>query len=168
MPITMYQASAPVLTRVLTNLSNVLGKAAAHAEAKKINPSVLISARLYPDMLPFSSQIQIATDHAKGCVARLAGMDPPRYEDTETTFPDLVARIKTTLSYIATIKPAQIDGSEERPIRLKLGTHEINTQGQPYLLNVVLPNVYFHVVTAYAILRHNGVDIGKTDFLGKD
>lgn len=168
MSITMYQASVPVFTRFLTTLATILEKAAAHAEAKKIDPAVLVNARLYPDMLPLARQIYIATDHAKGCVARLAGTEPPRYDDVEVTFPDLVARIKKTLAFIATFQPQQIDGSEEREIRLKLGKHEINTRGLPYLLNIATPNIYFHLVTAYAILRHNGIEIGKLDFLGQD
>ncbi len=166
MPVSMYQASVPVFTRTLTNLSAILQKAAAHAEAKKIDPAVLINARLYPDMLPLKTQIYVATDNAKGCTARLAGVEPPRFEDVEQTFPDLVARLKKTIDFMATIKPAQIDGSDERDIRFKLGSREVNMKGMPYLLHLALPNVYFHVVTAYAILRHNGVEIGKSDFLG--
>lgn len=166
MSITMYQASVPVFSKLLNNLAAILQKAAAHAEAKKIDPSVFINSRLYPDMLPFARQVYIATDHVKGCVARLAGHEPPRYEDIEVTFPDLVARLKKTVAFINTFKPEQIDGTEEKSIHFKLGPHEVNTKGLPYLLEVATPNVYFHITTAYAILRHNGVEIGKSDFLG--
>lgn len=166
MSITMYQSSVPVFTRLLDNLAAILQKAAAHAEAKKIDPAALINARLFPDMLPFKSQIYIATDNAKGCVARLAGIEPPRYEDVEETFPDLVARLKKTVSFLGTLKPEQIDGSEARDIHIKFSSHEVKMKGLPYLLHYATPNVYFHVTTAYAILRHNGVEIGKRDFLG--
>lgn len=166
MSISMYQASVPVFTRLLNNLAAILQKAAAHAEAKKIDPAVLINSRLYPDMFPLARQVYIATDNVKGCVARLAGQEPPRYEDIEVTFPDLVARLKKTVDFINTFKPAQIDGTEEKEIYLKFGRHELNMKGLPYLLELATPNVYFHITTAYAILRHNGVEIGKNDFLG--
>lgn len=166
MSISMYQASVPVFTRMLGNLAAILQKAAAHAEAKKIDPAVFISARLYPDMLPLKAQIYIATDNAKGCVARLAGVEPPRYDDVEETFPDLAARLKKTIAFLETFKPQQIDGSETRDIHIKFSSHEVNMKGLPYLLHYATPNVYFHVTTAYAILRHHGVEIGKKDFLG--
>ncbi len=167
MTISMYQASVPVLTRMLNNLAAILEKGAAHAEAKKIDPAVLVSGRLYPDMLPLSKQIQIATDMAKGCVARLAGQEPPKHEDGETTFPELVARINKTAAYISTFKPQQIDGSEEKTITLQMRSGPLTFAGMPYLLNFVYPNFYFHVTTAYDILRHSGVEVGKQDFLGK-
>lgn len=167
MSITMYQSSVPVFTRVLDSLAAILQKTAAQAEAKKIDPAVLINARLFPDMLPFKSQVYIASDNAKGCVARLAGIEPPRYEDVEETFPDLVARLKKTVSFLETLQPEQIDGSETRDIHIKFSSHEVKMKGLPYLLHYATPNVYFHVTTAYAILRHNGIDIGKKDFLGK-
>jgi hypothetical protein len=167
MTISMYQACIPPLTRVLNNLAGILEKAAAHCEAKKIDPAVLIGSRLYPDMFALGRQVQIATDNAKGCAARLAGIDPPRYEDTETTFPELVARLRKTVDFLATFKPAQIDGSEERTITLAMRHNTLTFPGQTYLLTYALPNVYFHVTTAYAILRHNGVEVGKQDFLGK-
>jgi hypothetical protein len=167
MTISMYQACVPPLTRVLNNLAVILEKAAAHCEAKKIDPAVLIGSRLYPDMFAFARQVQIATDNAKGCAARLAGIDPPRYEDTETTFPELIARLRKTADFLATFKPAQIDGSEERTITLTMRHGTLVFPGQTYLLTYALPNVYFHVTTAYAILRHNGVEVGKQDFLGK-
>ncbi|MCC7260378.1 MAG: DUF1993 domain-containing protein [Alphaproteobacteria bacterium] len=168
MTLSMYQASLPAFVRILTNLSAILTKAEAHAAAKKIDPSVLINARLAPDMFPLARQIQIATDGVKGCAARLAGIDVPSYADTETTFAELQARIAKTITFMQSVKPAQIDGSEERDIQLKVGGHELKFKGQPYLLTFVIPNFYFHVTTAYAILRHNGVEIGKQDFLGRD
>ena len=167
MNISMYQASVPVFSRALNNLAAILEKAAAHAEAKKIDPAVLINYRLYPDMLPFSRQIQIATDGAKGGVARLAGVEPPKYEDNEASLTDLVARLRKTVAYLESIKPEQIDGSEDKTVTWKTQTTTRNMQGMPYLLSHVTPNVYFHVTTAYDILRHCGVEIGKQDFLGK-
>jgi hypothetical protein len=164
----MYDASVPVFSRMLQNLGAILEKAAAHAEARKIDPAVLIQARLYPDMLPFAVQIYIATDTAKGAAARLAGQTPPRYEDVEITFPDLISRINKTLDYLATFKPEHIEGSEERDIYLKFGTQEVRTKGLPYLLHQATPNFYFHITTAYAILRHNGVELGKKDYLGRE
>jgi hypothetical protein len=162
----MYQASVPRFANTLKNLSAILDKAQAHAEAKKIDPLVLTSARLYPDMLPMKRQVHIACDSAKNVVARLAGVEPPKHEDIEETFVDLKARIAKTLDFIQTFKPAQIDGSEEKNIHLKLGQREIDFKGMQYLLGHALPNFYFHVTTAYDILRHNGVEIGKRDYLG--
>lgn len=167
MAISMYRASVPPIVRSLTNLRTILEKAAAHAEARKIDPSVLLNMRLYPDMLPMSRQVQIATDNAKGVASRLAGMEPPKYEDNESTFPELVARIDKTLAYLGTFEPGQIDGSEERTITLPRRDTTLTIAGMPYLLEYVLPNFYFHVTIAYAILRHCGVEIGKQDFLGK-
>lgn len=166
MKISMYQASVPTFIRMLNNLSAVLDKGAAYADAKKIEPAVLINARLYPDMLPLVRQVQIAGDNAKGVAARLAGLEPPKYEDGETTFADLKARIQKTISYLNTLKPDQIDGSEDKTITVQMRDKAVTFQGMPYLLNTVLPNFYFHVTTAYDILRHNGVDLGKPDFLG--
>ncbi len=166
MSLTMYQASIPGFLRMLGNLSAILDKAAAHAEAKKIDPAVFINARLAPDMFPLSRQVQIATDMVKGCAARLAGIEVPRYEDNETTFADLQARIAKTKTFIQSVSAAQIDGSEERPITLKFGSRELNFLGQAYLLDFVLPNFHFHLTTTYAILRHNGVEIGKMDYVG--
>jgi hypothetical protein len=163
----MYQASVPVFARALVNLAVILEKAAAHAEARKIDPAVMIGYRLHPDMLPLARQIQIATDGAKGGVARLAGTEPPKFEDNEATFADLVARLRKTVAYLETIKPDQIDGSEDKTVTWKTQTTTRTMQGMPYLLNHVTPNVYFHVTTAYDILRHCGVEIGKQDFLGK-
>jgi hypothetical protein len=167
MTISMYQASVPIFIRMLNNLCAILEKAAAHAEAKKIDPSVLVNSRLYPDMLPLARQVQIASDQAKGCGARLAGMEPPKFEDNEETFPELIARIQKTMSFLRELKPEQIDGAEEKTITLQLRNDTMTFNGMPYLLNFALPNFYFHVATAYGILRHCGIDIGKRDYLGK-
>jgi len=166
MAISMYSASVPVCVRTLTNLGNVLDKGAAYAEAKKIDPSVLINARLFPDMFPLSRQVQIAVDIAKGCGSRLAGLEPPKYEDNETTFSELQARIDKTIAHLKTFTPAQIDGTEEKTISFTVGGRAVSFKGLDYLLYFVHPNVYFHVTTAYNILRHNGVEVGKMDFLG--
>lgn len=167
MKISMYQASVPVYIRMLTNLAAVLEKGAAHAEAKKIDPSVLIGSRLYPDMFPLSRQVQIATDNAKGPAARLAGVDVPKYEDNEKTFPELRGRIEKTIEFLRALRPEQIDGAEERTINLQVRGNTLTFNGLPYLLNFAMPNFYFHVTTAYDILRHNGVELGKQDYLGK-
>ena len=166
MQISMYQASIPIFVRMLDNLSKILELAVQYAEEKKIDPAVLVDARLAPDMYPLSRQVQIATDMAKGCAARLAGLDVPVYEDKETTFTELLARIARTIAFVQSVSPAQIDGSEEKTVTLKLRNQEISFLGLPYLLNFVLPNFYFHITTAYAILRHNGLAIGKKDFIG--
>ena len=166
MQITMYQASAPRFVHMLKNLSSMLDKAQAHAEARKIDPAALTTFRLYPDMFPFSRQVQVACDVAKGVAARLAGVEVPRHEDTEQTFPELKARIAKTIAFIETIRPEQIDGSEEKDIVVKLGKQEYRFKGMQYLLNWAYPNFYFHVTTAYNILRHNGVELGKRDFVG--
>jgi hypothetical protein len=165
--ISMYQASVPVFIRVLNNLGAILEKAAAHAEARKIDPAVLISSRLYPDMFPLVRQVQIASDGAKGGAARLAGVEAPAYEDNETTFPELVARVRKTAAYLETLKPEQFEASEDRTVSWQTRTSTKTMQGMPYLLNHVFPNLYFHATTAYDILRHNGVELGKQDFLGK-
>ncbi|MGZ4978009.1 MAG: DUF1993 domain-containing protein [Methylobacter sp.] len=166
MSLTMYQASIPVFLRMLGNLSAILDKAAAHAEAKKIDPSIFINARLAPDMFPLSRQVQIATDMDKGCAARLAGIEVPSYEDNEATFAELQARIDKTKTFIQSVSASQIDGSEERQVTLKFGSRELGFLGQAYLLDFVLPNFYFHITTTYSILRHNGVEIGKKDYTG--
>ena len=166
MSLSMYQASVPAYTQMLKSLSAVLKKAEAHAEAKKIDPSVFVNARLYPDMAPLSRQIQIATDQVKGGLARLAGTEPPKWEDTEITFADLQARLQKAIDFAASFKPEQIDGSETRDIVLKIGGQDMPFKGQQFLINFSLPNFYFHIVTAYDILRHNGVEIGKRDYMG--
>jgi uncharacterized protein len=166
MSISMYQASLPVLVRGMTNLQVILGKAEAHAAEKQIDPSVLTNARLAPDMLPLLRQVYIVSDTAKGCAARLAGVEAPKYDDVEQTFEELDARLQKTIDYLKEFNPQQIDGSEERPITLKMRVGPIEFTGLSYLLGFVLPNFYFHVTTAYDILRHNGVELGKLDYLG--
>jgi hypothetical protein len=167
MSISMYTASVPVFVRMLNSLAAVLEKGAAHAEAKKIDPSVLLGTRLFPDMFPLSRQVQIACDGVKGGAARLAGVDIPVYEDNEKSFAELVARCRKTVSFLESLKPAQIDGSEDKGITLEMRTGPVNFKGQQYLLNHVYPNFYFHVTTTYDILRHCGVELGKRDYLGK-
>ena len=166
MTISMYQASVPVFVRLLKNLSVILDKGQAHAEARKIPADVLPASRLIADMFTLSRQVQIASDQAKGAVARLAGVEVPKYEDKEQTFEELQARIAKTIAFVETFKAAQIDGSEDRDIRFSGHDHEFRFKGQDYLLEFVMPNFYFHIVTAYNILRKNGVDVGKRDFIG--
>jgi uncharacterized protein len=166
MLIDMYQSSIPVFVKMLCNLSAILDKAAIHVETRGIDPSVFINYRLAPDMYPLSRQVQIATDMAKGCAARLAGLEVPSYEDNETTFADLQARITKTVAFIQTVTPEQINGKENLALSFKIRGTEKSFIGLPYLLNFVLPNLYFHITTTYAILRHNGVELGKLDYLG--
>ena len=166
MNISMYQASAPRFVNTLKNLSAILDKAQAYADSKKIDPTVLTSYRLYPDMFTMARQVQVACDTAKGAVARLAGVEVPKHEDTERTLAELKARIAKTIEFIGTIKPSQIDGSEDKDIALKLGRQEVKFKGMQYLLGFAHPNFYFHATTAYDILRHNGLDIGKQDYIG--
>ena len=165
MAITMYQASAPVFIKLLGNLKAILEKAAAHAAAKKIDESVFVNARLAPDMLPLSAQVQIASDMARGTMARLAGAEPSPLEDKEKTNAELITRIDTAVAQVQSVKAAQIDGSETRQITRKLGGNTMTFTGLDYLLMFAMPNFYFHVTTTYAILRHNGVELGKGDFL---
>ena len=165
MTLSMYKASIPTLKHMLNSLASILEKAAAHAASKKIAPEVFINARLFPDMFALAKQVQIATDQAKGCAARLAGVDIPKFEDTESSFEELQARIARTIAFLDGFDASQIDGSEERDIAFQIHEKKFEFKGQTYLLNWVLPNFYFHVTTAYNILRHNGVDIGKRDFL---
>ncbi len=167
MSLSMYQASVPVFARGLTNLRNVLVKGQAHAAAKKIDEAVFINARLFPDMLPFARQIHIATDFARGTVARLSGVEPPKWEDNETTFADLIARIDNTIAAVNSFTAAQVDGSEARPVTRPVRGEPKVFSGVNYLLQYSLPNFYFHSTTAYAILRSNGVEVGKGDFIGK-
>ena len=165
MTISMYSASVPVLRHMLSNLAGILGKAATHAAAKKIDPAVLLNARLIPDMFPLLKQVQITTDNAKG-VARLAGLEVPKYEDNEASFEELQARIAKTMAFLDTLRPDQVDGSEQRDIVVQLRDKKYEFKGQDFLLKRLLPNFYFHLTTAYNILRHNGVEIGKNDYLG--
>ncbi|MEW6690669.1 MAG: DUF1993 domain-containing protein [Pseudomonadota bacterium] len=166
MQISMYLASAPRFVSGLKNLDAILDRARAHAAERGIDPLVLTASRLYPDMFPMSRQVQIACDTAKGAVARLAGAEVPRHEDTERSFEELKTRIAKTIAFIETFTPAQIDGSEERDIQLRLGTLEVRWKGLQYLLGFAWPNFHFHLATAYGILRHNGVELGKRDFIG--
>jgi uncharacterized protein len=166
MTISMYQTSVPVFQRSLTNLKGILQKAADHAAARKIDESVFLQSRLYPDMLAMGRQVQIAADFAKGCTARLAGQDVPKYDDTEATFAEMLARIDKTLAFIGGFKAEQIDGTEGRDISITIAGNPVAFKGQPYLVHFAIPNFYFHMSMAYAILRHNGVEIGKGDFLG--
>jgi uncharacterized protein len=167
MTISMYQASVPVFTRMLTSLKTILEKAAAHAAAKKIEESVLLGSRLYPDMFPLISQVHIATDFARGTAARLAGKEPPVYEDNEKSFAELVARTERSLDYLRTLKASEIDGSETREIVRKLRGEPKTFTGINYLLQFALPNFFFHMTTTYAILRHCGIELGKNDFIGR-
>ena len=166
MTISMYQASAPRFANALENLSAILAKAQAHVDAKKLDVTALTAYRLYPDMLPFTRQVQIACDAAKGAVARLAGAEIPKHEDVEQTLAELKARIAKTVDFVNTFRPAQIDGTEDKEIVLKIQGSEVKFKGMQYLLGFAVPNFYFHVVTAYDMLRHNGVEIGKRDFIG--
>lgn len=166
MTLSMFEASAPRFAHMLRNLDAILAKAEAYAAAKKIDPAVLLSARLFPDMFPFVKQVRIATDHAKGAVARLAGVEVPRFDDAEQSFEELRARVAKTIAFVESFSPGQIDGSEERQIALKVGGQDMAFKGMPYLLGFAIPNFHFHLVTAYNILRHNGLEIGKRDFIG--
>lgn len=167
MPISMYQASAPRFANILRNLSAILEKAEAHCAAKKIEPTALTTYRLFPDMFPLTRQVQIACDTAKGATARLAGIDTPKHEDTEQTFAELKARIAKTIDFVESVSAARIDGSDEKEIVLQMRSGERRFKGMQYLLGHAYPNFYFHVTTAYNILRHNGVEVGKADFIGK-
>lgn len=166
MSLSMYQASVPVFLRMLSNLAIVLDKTMAHVTARKIEPAALLGARLYPDMFPLIRQVQLAADFAKNSAARLAGVDLPKFADTETSFEELKARIAKTTEFLNTLKPGQIDGTEQKEITFPVAGQPTTFQGQQYLFNSALPNFFFHLTTAYAILRHNGVDLGKRDFLG--
>lgn len=167
MPLSVHQVSIPVLIRAFDNLAAILVKAEAHAAEKKIDLSVFVNARLAPDMNTLAQQIQRASDTAKGCAARLAGIENPSFSDTETTFPDLQARISKTVDFLRTVTEAQLAGAEDRTITLNLGSRAVDFTGAAYLLGFALPNFFFHITTAYDILRHNGVAIGKLDYLGK-
>ena len=166
MTLSMHQASAPVFLRALKGLGTVLGKAAAHAEAKGFDPVALLQARLYPDMFPLTRQVQICTDFAKGAVARLAGEEPPAWADDEVSFADLIARVEKTAAYVGAFGADRVDGSEAREITLVRRGQSSVVAGQTYLLDQAMPNFYFHLTTAYAILRHNGIEVGKKDYLG--
>jgi len=164
--ISIYHVSVPMFLHSLGALSNVLTKAEAHAAERKIEPSVLANSRLAPDMFPLKRQVQLATDHAKGAPSRLAGREIPSYEDTEETFAELHARIAKTRDYLGTFAEADFEGAEDRPIVIKGRQRDLNFTGLEYLQHFALPNFFFHVTTAYDILRHKGVEIGKRDYLG--
>ncbi|MCW5772404.1 MAG: DUF1993 domain-containing protein [Rhodospirillaceae bacterium] len=162
----MYDHSIPVFAKMLGNLSQFLDKAAQHCAAKKIDPAALLGARLFPDMFPLTRQVQIATDQAKGGAARLAGLEVPKYDDGEKSFDDLKARIARTITFVNDVTAEQLAGSAGRDISLPIGPNTVTFKGEWYLKHFVLPNLYFHVTTAYDILRHNGVELGKRDFIG--
>jgi uncharacterized protein len=166
MAISMSSASLPIFRTMLGNLSHFLDKGLAHAQARKFDPQVLVNYRLAPDMLPFNRQIQIACDAAKNGVARLSGVEAPKFEDNETTFEELRARIAKTVAWLETVPAAKLDGSEDKDITFPVGREATRTmKGEAYLKHWALPNFFFHVTTAYAILRHNGVELGKSDYL---
>ena len=166
MPITMHQTAFPPVIRTLNALSAILDKAAAHCEARKIEPSVLLGYRLAPDMFALTRQIQVATDQAKGMAARLAGVDVPSYPDTESTIDELKVRIAKTVDYVKSFLPEQFAECEDREVTLKMRSGERTFNGRDYAFGFVLPNFYFHATTAYDILRHAGVELGKLDFMG--
>jgi len=166
MKATAHALSIDIFTSALTNLSGLLDKGATHAAARKFDPGVLVAARLAPDMFPLSRQVQIACDLAKNSAARLAGQEPPRFEDNEKTIDELRARIARTLDYLKSIPPSALEGSETRDIKVPAGERSFEFKGLAFIQHWAIPNVFFHVTTAYNILRHNGVDIGKRDFLG--
>ncbi|MET3595771.1 MULTISPECIES: DUF1993 family protein [Mesorhizobium] len=167
MTISMYDISVAVFSARLKALDSVLALAEQNAADRKIDPQVFLSARLAPDMFALTRQVQIATDHAKGAPSRLAGREVPKYEDNESSFEELHARIAKTLDHLASFSAADLDGSEERTIELRLAGREVSMSGLQYLLHAAMPNFYFHITTAYDILRHNGVPLGKATFLGR-
>jgi len=167
MSLTLYTATVPTCTRALNNLAAILEKAAAHAQARKIEPAVLLNTRLFPDMFPLATQIHIANDIAQGGAARLAGAPVPVFEAKERTLAEWIAATRATIAYLESLKPAQFEGSEDRTITWQTRTSTRNMQGTPYLFNHVLPNVFFHVTTAYDILRQSGLELGKLDYLGR-
>ena len=167
MPLSMHSATAPVFVRMLNNMLGWLDKAEAHAKARKFDPANYLGLRLAPDMLPFARQIQIATDHVKGCLARLAGAEPPKWADDEKTLDELRARIQKAIDYAKSIPAEKVDGSEQREISLPLGPSRTMTfPGETFMKSFSLPNFYFHVTMAYALLRQAGVELGKMDYLG--
>ena len=167
MNLSMYQASVPVCMRMFRNLVGRLEKGAAHAEARGIDPSVLLNARLFPDMFPLIRQVQVATDIGKRGAERLAGDAVSFVEDDETSFGELIERVRTVISYMDGLSPDRIGGKDDEPITFKLRGQDVTFSGREFLLNFVMPNVYFHITTAYNILRHNGVELGKPDYLGR-
>ncbi len=166
MAISMYQTSIPQFKKMLSNLSIILKKGEEYASAKKIEGTVLTGERLFPDMFPLSKQVQIACDQVKNGMARLAGIEPPKFDDSETTFAELQERVAKTIAFIDGIKPAQVDGTEAKEIKFSIKEWHFEFVGEQYLLTWIIPNFYFHVTTTYNLLRHNGVEIGKADYLG--
>jgi uncharacterized protein len=166
MKVSMYAMSHDVFKKALAQLTFVMEKGVANAKARGFDSSVLVNARLAPDMLPFSKQVQLTSDFAKNSMARLAGVDPPKFEDVETTMDELFARVKKTVEYIDSVQPAALEGSETRDIKIPLRDRTVEFKGLVFLQTWALPNFFFHYVTAYNLLRHNGVDVGKRDFLG--
>jgi hypothetical protein len=167
MKTSMYQTSIPTFIRVLNNLAAILEKGAAHADARKIDPAVLLSARLFPDMFPFTRQVQLAADTSISGAARLAGTEVPVHENGESSFAELITRIRKTIAQLEAFNPEQLDGTEDKTVTWQTRSSSRSMQGLPYLMNHVLPNVFFHTTTAYNILRHNGVELGKMDYLGR-
>jgi uncharacterized protein len=167
MSLSMYTATVPTCTRALNNLAAILEKGAAYAEARKIAPAVLLTTRLFPDMLPLAAQIHIANDIAQGGAARLAGAEVPTFEQKERSLAEWIAATRATIAYLESLKPAQFEGSEDKNITWQTRSSTRNMQGTPYLFNHVLPNVFFHVTTAYDILRQAGLELGKMDYLGR-
>nr|WP_298727168.1 DUF1993 domain-containing protein [uncultured Steroidobacter sp.] len=166
MSLSLYDASIPTFLHTLRSLKAILEKGMAHAEARKFDPNVFVSMRLYPDMLPLSRQVQIASDAAKGAAARLSGSEPPKFEDNETTLAELIARVTKTIDYLEGFKPEQLEGDDNRVITIKTPRMSFNFKAVDFVRHWALPNFFFHVTTAYALLRHGGVEIGKSDFLG--
>jgi hypothetical protein len=166
MTISMYAASVPVFRQILGSLATILEKAESHADAKKIEHDALLQARLFPDMFPLVRQVQLATDFAKGAAARLAGIEVPRYEDTERDFAGLQARLEKTLAFLDSVSREAVDAGAAREVTVGSGANQRQLVGLPYLLHYALPQFYFHATTAYDILRHNGLEIGKRDFIG--
>lgn len=166
MAVSMHQISAPIFVRQLNGVANCLKKAQALYAEKKYDEATLLAYRFYPDMFSFAKQVQIATDHARNCTALLAGLESPKYEDNEKSLAELVARVEKTVAWLNTVKPAQVDGTEGKTVTVKMRDREMNFTGLDLLQNRSLPNFYFHITTAYDILRHNGVELGKRDFMG--
>ncbi|HEY0684137.1 MAG TPA: DUF1993 domain-containing protein [Steroidobacter sp.] len=167
MSLSLYEVTIPTFLLSLRNLKAILEKAVAHAEARKFDPNVFVSMRLYPDMLPLNRQVQIASDAAKGAAARLSGTEPPKFEDTETTMPELLARVNKTIDYLQSFKPEQFGGDDSRTVTIKTPRATLNFKAADFVRHWALPNFFFHVTTTYALLRHGGVEIGKTDYLGQ-
>lgn len=167
MSIPVYDASVPVFAQVIEALIGLVDKAEAHAQAKKIEPSVLLGARLFPDMFPLVRQLQLSTDFAKGACARLAGVEVPSYQDTEASFADIRQRLKRTLEFMHALPKDKFAGAESRDVTVRVAGNQVTFKGQPYLLHFAMPNFFFHATTAYAIMRHCGIELGKRDFIGK-